>query len=148
MPETVELTDIVLRVIGAFYAFAGYVATRSAMMSLFLDRAIAAISLQKPKPMETAQNTWLLAASALVLIGGHPVVMAAQAAIHANLREHYGKWCPTGWPVDGTYCQESLLKLAWMAACAAMTVRGPMLPRLLTGGRSGRPLTFFMWPAI
>ena len=61
------------------------------MMSRFLDQAIAAIALKKPKPRETAQNAWLLATSALVLTGGHPVVMAAQAAIHANLREHYGK---------------------------------------------------------
>ena len=70
MLETIELTDVVLRVIGAFYAFAGYVATRSAMMSRFLDQAIAAIAAQKPKPLETAQNALLLATSALVLIGG------------------------------------------------------------------------------
>ena len=70
MPETIELPDVVLRVIGAFYTFAGYVATRSAMMSRFLDQAIGAIAAQKPKPLETAQNAWLLATSALVLIGG------------------------------------------------------------------------------
>jgi hypothetical protein len=68
--ETVELTDIVLRVIGAFYAFAGVVATRSAMMSRFIDQAIAAISLQKPRPAETARNAWLLGGAALVLTGG------------------------------------------------------------------------------
>jgi hypothetical protein len=68
--ETIELTDIFLRVIGAFYAFAGYVATRSAMMSRFLDQAIAAISLEKPKPAETARSVWLLAGAALVLAGG------------------------------------------------------------------------------
>ena len=38
MPETIELTNVVLRVIGAFYAFVGYVTTRSAMMSRFLDQ--------------------------------------------------------------------------------------------------------------
>lgn len=70
MGETIELTDIFLRVIGAFYAFAGYVATRSAMMSRFLDQAIAAISLEKPKPAETARSVWLLAGAALVLAGG------------------------------------------------------------------------------
>jgi hypothetical protein len=68
--ESIELTDIVLRVIGAFYAFAGYVATRSAMMSRFLDQAIAAIAMKKPTRAETAQNAWLLATAALVLTGG------------------------------------------------------------------------------
>ena len=70
MNETVELTDIVLRVIGAFYAFAGVVATRSAMMSRFIDQALAAISLQKPKPAETARSVWMFAGAALVLAGG------------------------------------------------------------------------------
>ncbi len=70
MPETIELTDIFLRVIGAFYAFAGFVATRAAMTSHFLDRAIAAIAAKKPSRMETAQTAWLLAASALVLAAG------------------------------------------------------------------------------
>jgi hypothetical protein len=68
--EAVELTDIVLRVIGAFYAFAGLVATRSAMMSRFIDEALAAISLQKPKPAETARSVWMFAGAALVFAGG------------------------------------------------------------------------------
>ena len=68
--ESIELTDIVLRVVGAFYAFAGYVATRAAMMSRFLDQAIAAIAMKKPARTETAQNAWLLVTAALVLVGG------------------------------------------------------------------------------
>jgi len=55
-PETIGLTDIFLRVIGAFYAFGGYVAARAGLMSRFLDQAIAAIAAQKPKPIETAQK--------------------------------------------------------------------------------------------
>jgi hypothetical protein len=78
--ETVELTDIVLRVIGAFYAFAGVVATRSAMMSRFLDQAIAAISLQKTKPAETAQSAWLLVTAAVVLAGGVFLLAGMQLA--------------------------------------------------------------------
>lgn len=70
MPESIELTDIFLRVIGAFYAFAGFVATRAGLTSYFLDRAIAAIAAKKPTPIENAQNAWLVAASALVLAGG------------------------------------------------------------------------------
>ena len=68
--ESIELTDIVLRVIGAFYAFAGYVATRAGLMSRLIDQAIAAIAMKKPARTETAQNAWLLATAALVLVGG------------------------------------------------------------------------------
>lgn len=81
MPETVELTDIFLRVIGAFYAFAGYVATRAAMTSHFLDRAIAAIAAKKPTLVETAQNAWLLAGAALVLVGGVLLLAGLQLAV-------------------------------------------------------------------
>jgi hypothetical protein len=68
--ESIELTDIVLRVIGAFYAFAGYVATRAGLMSRLIDQAIAAIAMKKPPRTETAQNAWLLVTAALVLVGG------------------------------------------------------------------------------
>lgn len=68
--ESIELTDIVLRVIGAFYAFAGYVATRAGLMSRLIDQAIAAIAMKKPARIETAQNAWLLVTAALVLVGG------------------------------------------------------------------------------
>jgi hypothetical protein len=68
--ETIELTDIFLRVIGAFYAFAGFVATRAGMTSYFLDRAIAAMTAKKPSQAEIAQSAWLISASALILAGG------------------------------------------------------------------------------
>ena len=64
MPETVELTDVVLRIIGAFYAFGGFLATRAGLMSQFLDQAIAAIAMKKPSPTERAQSAWLLATAA------------------------------------------------------------------------------------
>ena len=80
MGETIELTDIVLRVIGAFYAFGGYVATRAGLMSRFLDQAIAAISMKKPTPTERAQNAWLLATAALVLTGGVLLLAGLQLA--------------------------------------------------------------------
>lgn len=70
MPETIEITDVFLRIIGGFYAFAGFVAMRAAMTSHFLDRAIAAISGGKPSRIETAQATWLMSAAALIFAGG------------------------------------------------------------------------------
>jgi hypothetical protein len=54
--ETIELTDVVLRIIGAFYAFGGFVATRAGLMSQFIDQAIAAIALKKPTRTETAHT--------------------------------------------------------------------------------------------
>jgi hypothetical protein len=65
-----EIADIALRLIGAFYAFAGYVATRAGLTSYFIDRAIAAIALKKQTAPETAQTAWLLSAAVQVLIGG------------------------------------------------------------------------------
>lgn len=63
-------TDVLLWVIGAFYAFAGHVATRAALTSHFVDCAIAAIEGKQPGRIEVAQNYWLLGAAALVLAGG------------------------------------------------------------------------------
>ena len=78
--ESIELTDIFLRAIGAFYAFGGYVATRAGLMSRFLDQAIAAIAMKKPTRTETAQNAWLLATAALVLTGGVLLLAGLQLA--------------------------------------------------------------------
>ena len=80
MGETIELTDVVLRIIGAFYAFGGFVATRAGLMSQFLDQAIAAIALKKPPHTETAQNAWMIATAALVLIGGVLLLAGLQFA--------------------------------------------------------------------
>lgn len=63
-------SEIALRIVGAFYVFAGYVATRAMLMSIFLDRAIASIGATKPQQVEMARSYWLLGAAALVLAGG------------------------------------------------------------------------------
>lgn len=70
MPDAAELADVFLRITGAFYTFAGVIATRAGMTAHFLDRAIAAISLKPPQPAETARTAWLIASSAVVLAGG------------------------------------------------------------------------------
>ena len=78
--ETIELTDIVLRVIGAFYAFGGYIATRAGLTSRVIDQAIAAIALKKTPASERAQNAWMLATAALVLTGGVLLLAGLQLA--------------------------------------------------------------------
>jgi hypothetical protein len=65
-----EISDIALRVVGAFYAFAGVVATRAAIMSAFLDMAIAKISLKRTSRREALRTYWLLGAAALIFLGG------------------------------------------------------------------------------
>jgi hypothetical protein len=77
---TMEIADIALRVIGAFYAFAGYVATRAGLTSYFVDRAIAAIALKKPTAAETAQTIWLLCAATLILAGGVTLMLLLELA--------------------------------------------------------------------
>jgi len=67
---SVDGLGVLLCVIGAFYAFAGHVATRAALTSHFVDRAIAAIAGTKTSSIEAAQSYWLLAAATLVLAGG------------------------------------------------------------------------------
>ena len=79
--ESVELTDVVLRIIGAFYAFGGFVATRAGLMSQIIDQAIAAIALKKPTRTETAQNAWLITMAALVLVGGVLLLAGLQLAV-------------------------------------------------------------------
>ena len=71
-----DLTDIALRLVGAFYAFAGVVATRAAIMSALLDSAIAKISMEKTPTAEMARSAWLFASAALVFVGG--LALAAQ----------------------------------------------------------------------
>lgn len=62
--------EIGLCAVGAFYTFAGYVATRSALMSSFLDGAIAAIGGSKPNRAEQARTSWLLVSALVVFAGG------------------------------------------------------------------------------
>ena len=74
-------TDIGLRILGAFYAFAGVVATRAAITSNMLDRALAAISLKKTPFHETAQTAWLVLASLIVLAGGAALMLKVDIAV-------------------------------------------------------------------
>ncbi len=81
MADSIELTDIALRIIGAFYAFAGFLATHAGITSHFLDRAIAAISMKKTDPRENAQTTWLMASAAIVYAGGVLLLAGLEAAV-------------------------------------------------------------------
>jgi hypothetical protein len=86
-----DATDILLRLIGAFYAFAGVVASRVAVTSHFLDRAIAAIG-GKPTPRaETLQFQWLLGSAILVLASGAALVLRIDLAAWLFLASALGQ---------------------------------------------------------
>lgn len=74
-------TDIGLRIVGTFYAFAGVIATRAAITSSFLDRALSQISMKKTPFRETAQTAWLIAASLIVLAGGAALMLKLGLAV-------------------------------------------------------------------
>lgn len=88
---SVDGVQIALAAIGAFYAFAGYVATRAALMSRLLDQAIAAIAAKKPSRTETAQSHWLLSAAALVLAGGVFLLFLVDIAAWFFLASAFGQ---------------------------------------------------------
>lgn len=81
MGQGVELTDVALHVIGAFYAFAGLIGTRAGLMSLFFDKAIAAISMQKPSTPERVQSAWVIAMSGVIFLGGVLLLAGLEAAV-------------------------------------------------------------------
>lgn len=77
----VDLFTPVLVLFGAFYAFAGVVAARAALVSSFFDRALAAISGKAPTRCETLRTLWLVAGAFLVLAGGVALALRLQLAV-------------------------------------------------------------------
>lgn len=72
--------DIVLRLVGAFYVFAGIMALRVTLASRFIDVALAAIEAKPPPPAETWRAAWLALASLLVLAGGLALLLMSDWA--------------------------------------------------------------------
>lgn len=75
-----DISDIALRIVGAFYAFAGIVATRAMLMSYFLDRAISALSREKLSKAEVGRSVWLGIASVFIFVGGVALAILHEAA--------------------------------------------------------------------
>lgn len=75
-----EFTALALVLVGAFYIFAGVVATRAALMSHVLDKALAGISGGRLTRVEKAQTAWHLIAASLVLAGGLTLVLRLDMA--------------------------------------------------------------------
>ena len=78
-----EVTDVILRILGAFYAFAGLAAARAAIMSHLIDKAIAAISWKKTSARENALNIWLLIGAVTVFLSGVLLLGGLRIAVWA-----------------------------------------------------------------
>jgi hypothetical protein len=77
---TFDISQFMLRLLGAFYAFAGYIAGRAALTSRFMDLAIAAIGATRPDPIETRRSLWLLSGSLMILAGGAALILLLDIA--------------------------------------------------------------------
>lgn len=86
-----DAIEILLRLIGAFYVFAAFVAARASVMSLLIDRAIAAIALERLAVAELLKSYWLLAASVLVMLGGAALLFLIDIAVWAFLASACGQ---------------------------------------------------------
>ena len=86
-----DVVDLLLRLIGAFYVFAAYMAARAGVMSLLIDRAIAAISLEQPARADILKAYWLLAASVLVMASGATLLFLLDVAVWAFLASALGQ---------------------------------------------------------
>ena len=86
-----DAIDLLLRFVGAFYVFAAYVGARASLMSLLIDRAIAAIALEKPARADLMKSYWLLAASVIVMAGGAALLFLLDIAMWAFLASAVGQ---------------------------------------------------------
>lgn len=86
-----DVVDLLLRLIGAFYVFAAYVAARAGVMFLLIDRAIAAISLGQPARADILKAYWLLTASSLVMASGAGLLFLLDIAVWAFLASSLGQ---------------------------------------------------------
>ena len=88
---TMDAIDLLLRFVGAFYVFAAYVGARASLMSLLIDRAIAAIGGTPPPRADLLKDYWLIFASVLVMIGGAALLFLLDVAVWAFLASSIGQ---------------------------------------------------------
>lgn len=77
----IDAFDVILVLVGCFYAFAGFVAVRAGLTSHFLDLALARISMEPVSAPDLWQTRWLIMAAILVHIGGVALLVRADVAV-------------------------------------------------------------------
>lgn len=75
-----DIADLVLRLVGAFYVFAGIVAARAALTSRLIDVALERISMRMGPASERHLSTWLVLSAALVFAGGLALLLGLDEA--------------------------------------------------------------------
>jgi hypothetical protein len=135
-----DATDISLRLVGAFYTFAGYVAARVALTSHLLDRALAAITLERLRPVERAQTLWLLCSAVLVLAGGIALMLLLELAVWLFLASAAGQALYLAWlapryfdaadPPDAKGCRQTANAFVIYTAATAFVVWASYTGRL------------------
>lgn len=83
MHDALDPIAVFLRLVGAFYAFAGVVAGRAALSSGVMDAALAGISGKSPSFREKALTWWLTAAAWTVFASGVLLMVLAREAMWA-----------------------------------------------------------------
>lgn len=76
-----DIVDIVLLLLAAFYVIAGIVASRATLTGMLIDRAIAAINAKPPPKAETLRGFAMLIMTALVLLSGAALVIKLKLAL-------------------------------------------------------------------
>lgn len=83
MPDALDPIAFALRLVGAFYVFAGFVAGRAALMSAMLDTALAGLTMKPVAVRERALSIWLIASAWLVFASGVLLMVLSQEAVWA-----------------------------------------------------------------
>lgn len=76
-----DLHGFGLSAIGVFYVAAGAIAARAVLVTLLLDRTLAALSGSRLGRAESIAATWLLAASNVILAGGAALALQLRVAL-------------------------------------------------------------------
>ena len=85
VPLANSAIDVVLQLLGLFYAFAGYIAVRAVHQARLIDMAIDVLSAvalpeEMTPPREHQRALWLLIASLLILAGGIALLLQMELA--------------------------------------------------------------------
>lgn len=77
--------EIGIRLVGAFYVVAGIVAARQMVMEVFLDKALAGITLKPVPQVDRLRSRWILGIVATVFAGGALLAVLSVLALPAFL---------------------------------------------------------------
>jgi cytochrome b subunit of formate dehydrogenase len=116
------------------------VAARVALTSHLLDRALAAITLERLRPVERAQTLWLLCSAVLVLAGGIALMLLLELAVWLFLASAAGQALYLAWlapryfdaadPPDAKGCRQTANAFVIYTAATAFVVWASYTGRL------------------